>query len=171
MKARRLTRQISIGGLMTALILVFMAIKQLLPTGDIALLALMSLCIAIAVIELGVKPAIVVFAAASLLSLAWPGIAAGYPFIVIFGPYPLIRAVIDRMFGRVTALLLKLLAGNILAVIAAAFFAWTAIGELADKYTLFWYLVPIGLQVIILVYDYALGLLIQVYFNRIKVKG
>lgn len=165
---RQLTRQLSLGGMLAAIILVLLTIKLYLPTADLAILALTSLALAIAVIELGIRPALAVFLAAALLGLAWPGLAVTFPFIVVFGPYPLIRALIDRMFCRVTAMLLKLAAGNMLAGLAAAVFAWPAITELANRYTLFWIVMPFALQAILLLYDYALSLMIQFYMTRIR---
>lgn len=167
-QSRLLTRQLSLGGLLTAFILILLAVKVYLPTGDLALLCLTSLCLAVGVIELDLRSALIIFAAAALLSLAWPGIAAAYPFVVFFGPYPLIRALIDRMFGRITAALLKLVTGNILVALAVVFFAWAELQIVADRYTFFWLLAPILLQAALLAYDYILGILIQFYVVRIR---
>jgi len=65
-------------------------------------------------------------------------------------------------------MLLKLVAGNMLAGLAAALFAWPAIAALAEKYTLFWIVMPFVLQAVLLIYDYALSLLIQRYMGRIR---
>ena len=167
-QSRQLTRQLSLGGLLTAFILILLAVKVLLPTGDLALLCLTSLCLAIGVIELDLRTALIIFAAAALLSLAWPGIAASYAFVVFFGPYPLIRALIDKNFGKVTAAVLKLITGNILVALAVVFFAWAELQTLANRYTLFWLLAPILLQAALLVYDYILGLMIQFYVIRLR---
>ncbi|HAL73744.1 MAG TPA: hypothetical protein DCM45_01470 [Clostridiales bacterium] len=165
---RRLTRQLSLGGMLTAIILLILTAKLYLPTADLALLALTSLGLAIAVIELGIKPALVVYLAAGLLSLAWPGLAAAFPFIIVTGPYPLIRALIDKRSGRIMAIILKLVAGNILIALAAALFAWPDVAALADRYTFFWILMPFAVQAGLLIYDYALSLLIQFYVARVK---
>ena len=167
-RLRKLTRQLSIGGLMAALILILIAAKFIIPTGNLAMLAVASLCVAIAVIEIGFKPAILVYLAAALLSLAWPGLAAAFPFIAVFGPYPLVRALIDKLFGRKPAIFLKLLAGNILVGLAALFFAWQEVITLAGSDTFFWLLAPIALQAVLIIYDYALGLMIQFYMVRIR---
>jgi hypothetical protein len=168
---RRLTRQISLGGMLTAIILLLLTAKLYLPTADLALLALTSLALAIAVIELGPKQALIVYLAAALLSLAWPGLAVSFPFVIVTGPYPLIRALIDKMFGRLPAMLLKLVAGNMLVALAAVFFVWPEISSLADRYTLFWYVMPFAVQAGLLIYDYALSLLIQFYMRRVKGEG
>ena len=99
---------------MVALIILLLFLKQILPTANLFILALTALCLAIAVIEGGVGMAAIAYLAAALLSLAWPGLAVSFPFIFFFGPYPLLRAIIDQRFGRVAATLLKLVVGNIL---------------------------------------------------------
>lgn len=166
---RKLTRRITLGGLLTALILLLVIATRLAPTADLAIFSVTSLLVAVAVIEADMKTAGLVFAAAALLGLAYPGIAYSYPFILLFGPYPLIRAILDQRFRRLPALLLKLAAGNLLAVIAAALFAWPALTGLASQYGNYvWFVLPILLQVILLVFDYALSLLIQFYMIRIR---
>lgn len=163
-----MTRRVSWGGLLTALTLILVIARFYSPTADLAILSLTSLCIAIAVIELGVRPAIVVYLAAALLSLAFPGLAAAYPFLFLFGPYPLVRACIDGHFRRQTAILLKLAAGNILTGLAILIFAWPAATSLAGQYgSLVWIILPAGLQVILLLYDYVLSMLIQFYMLRL----
>lgn len=166
--SRLLTRQLSLGGLLTAFILILLAVKVLLPTGDLALLSLTSLCLAVGVIELDLRTALIIFAAAALLSIAWPGIAASYAFVVFFGPYPLVRALTDKMFSKIASALLKLVTGNILVALAVVFFAWTELQTFADRYTFFWLLAPVLLQIALLAYDYILGLLIQFYVTRLR---
>lgn len=167
---RGLTRQLSYGGLLTALVILLLAVKMLLPTADLAILALTSLCMAIAVIEMGVRPAFVTFAAAALLSIAWPGLAVAFPFVLFFGPYPLVRAVIDRRFGRLPAALLKLAAGNGLTAAAVLLFAWPEVVAASERIPLFWFLLPVALQAVLLIFDLALSLLIQFYMTRIRRK-
>ncbi len=165
---RKTTRRISLGGLLVALILLFLSVKLVLPTANLALLAATSLAVAIAVIELGFWSGVVTFVAAALLSIAWPGLAASFPFIIVFGPYPLIRSRIDMAFSQIPAILLRLLAGNSLVALAVMVFAWQDLQALTQRYSLFWLVMPVVLQAVILVYDYALGVLIRFYMTRIK---
>jgi hypothetical protein len=167
---RQLTRQLTLGGLLTALILILLTAKLYLPTADLVMLSLTSLCVAVAVMEMGLRPAFMVYMAAALLSLAWPGLAAAFPYIVVFGPYPLVRAVIDRRFGRLAAILLKLVTGNILVILAVLLFTWADLTMLAGRYSFFWLIAPVLLQAILLVFDYALGLMIQFYAVRLRRK-
>lgn len=167
--SRKLTRQISLGGLLTALTLILVIATRFAPTADLAIFSVTSLLIAIAVIETDMKTAGLVYIAAALLGLAFPGIAFAYPYILLFGPYPLIRAVIDRRFRRLPATLLKLAAGSALSLLAVGLFAWPALVSLASRYgTFVWFVLPVLLQIVLLVFDYALSLLIQFYMSRVR---
>lgn len=166
---RRLTRRISWGGMLTALILLFLVGKNLAPTADLAFLALTSLVVAIAVIETDIRTAILVYLAASLLSLAYPGLAAAFPFIVLFGPYPLVRALIDSRLSRRAATLMKLAAGNGLSGLAVILFAWPDLQRLASQYGgWLWPVLIVILQMGLLLFDYVLSLLIQFYILRLR---
>jgi hypothetical protein len=166
---RRLTRRISLGGLMTAFVFLSVFAAYLSPTADLALFSLASLAIAIAVVELDLCGAWIVFLASVLVGLAYPGLAATYPLLAFFGPYPLIRALLDSRFSRLPARLLCLLAGNLLAALAFVLFAWPMTAVLAEKTGgFFWPVLILGLQIALLTYDYALGLLIQFYMLRLR---
>ncbi len=167
-KNRRLVRRLSYGGLLVALIILLLFLKQILPTANLFILALTALCLAIAVIEGGVGMAAIAYLAAALLSLAWPGLAVSFPFIFFFGPYPLLRAIIDQRFGRVAATLLKLVVGNILTGMVILFFVRADVWALAEKFPFFWYVFPVAVQAAVLLFDLVLSLLIQFYAARIR---
>jgi hypothetical protein len=169
---RSLTRRVSLGGLLTAAALAAVIAAFYSPTADIALYSLASLCTAVAFIELGFRGGVVVYLATSLLGLAFPGLAAVLPLIVFFGPYPIARAFADSRFSRTTAFLLRLLAGNILTALFVWLFAWELVSGLAAKTGLFfWPVLITGVEACLLVYDFALGLLISLYMTRIRRKN
>jgi riboflavin transporter FmnP len=64
------TRALTLGGLLSALSLLFLVIGTVSPTADLSLYALSSLPVAIAVIELGQRRAWLVYLAVSLIGLA-----------------------------------------------------------------------------------------------------
>ncbi|MCD8498875.1 MAG: hypothetical protein LRY35_02645 [Clostridiales bacterium] len=78
------TRALTLGGLLSALSLLFLVIGAVSPTADLSLYALSSLPVAIAVIELGQRRAWLVYLAVSLIGLAWPGLAFTYLFAFFF---------------------------------------------------------------------------------------
>lgn len=162
------TRAVSLGGLLAALAIVFLVFSALSPTADLSLLALSSLPVAIAVIELGNRRAALVYLAVSLISLAYPGLAFSYLFILFFGVFPLIKAALETKYARPLALLGKQLAANILLMLAAWLFARDVIQVQSEQFGA-WFLpgIFVLLQVVIVVYDYALTLLISFYFDRL----
>lgn len=165
------TRQLALGGLSSALILLSLAAATFLPTAKLALFSLGSLALAVAVIELGQPFAWLVYLAVSLLALAWPGLASSWPFLLFFGPYPLIRAVIDSRLPRLAALLLRLGAGTVLAGAAFLVFGRPALAGLAARFgpLVFYLALPLALLGI-LIYDLVLGMLIQLYVSRLAAK-
>jgi len=165
---RRLTRRISLGGLLAALVLGAVIAAFFMPTADLALFSIASLGIAVAVIELGWRGAVAVWLAATILSLVYPGLAAAWPLFLFFGPYPLLKAAIEQRLPRLAALPLKLLAGNALAALSLAVFAWPLAAGLQQKLAgFFWPALILGGQVVLFLLDYALSLLIQLYQDRI----
>jgi hypothetical protein len=165
---RRTARRISLGGLLAALILGAVIAAFFAPTADLALFSIASLGVAIAVIELEWRGAVSVFLASGILSLIYPGLAAAWPLLLFFGPYPLLKAVIEQHLPRLAALPVKLLAGDALAALALAVFAWPLTAGLQQKAAgLFWPALIIGGQVVLFLYDYALSLLIRLYHDRI----
>jgi hypothetical protein len=166
---RRLAHRASLGGLLTALVLAAIIAAFFSPAADLALFSLASLVVAVAVIELDLGAALAVCLAAGALSLAYPGLAGAYPFLLFFGPYPLIKALCDRHFGRRLSFLCTIAAGNVLAVLAALLFAWPlAEGFQARLGGFFWPLLVVLLEIVLILYDYALGLLIRLYMTRLR---
>lgn len=164
-------RDISYGGILTALILLFMIVSAWSPTADLALFSLTSLCMAIAVIEMGIGKALVVWLAASLLGLVYPGLQLAWPFFVFFGTYPLVRALSDTKWPRFKAFLIRHAAGLIMLAIGIILFLLPTIAGLTSRVGgWLWVLIPPAVAVLMLVYDYALTLLIQLYHRRIRGK-
>lgn len=167
--ARRPSRLLSWGGLLTALILVFLVAAAFSPTANLALYALTSLCVAIAVIELGQGRALLVYFSAALIGLAYPGLQQSWPFMLFFGLYPLLRALLDGRLSRPAAWLSRLLAGLVLALGSGALFLWPSARALAERLgSWVWPALPLAAALILFMYDYALTLLIQIYIRRIR---
>ncbi len=162
------TRALTLGGLLSALSLLFLVIGAVSPTADLSLYALSSLPVAVAVIELGQRRAWLVYLVISLIGLAWPGLAFTYLFAFFFGLFPILKAVFESRLNRALAALAKLVVGNVLVIAATGLFARDMI--LAQAAVWGWWYIPVlvvVLQVVILVYDYALGLLITFYLDRL----
>ncbi|MEA4887953.1 MAG: hypothetical protein VB070_00595 [Clostridiaceae bacterium] len=168
---RRMTRDISWGGMLTALTLCFLIAAALSPIANLALYALTSLCIAAAVVEMDERKAVLVYLAAALISLAYPGWTQSWPFILFFGLYPLLRAPFDRRFKTAAAWLARNAAGFLLGLLSAALFFLKPAQNLAGRYGFWiWLILPVLLAAAMMVYDYALSLLLQFYCGRLRHK-
>jgi hypothetical protein len=174
--------RIAFGGIAVALCLILLAAVFYLPTADLALLALTSLCIAAVVIEKGLSTAVVAWLSASALSFVFPGFQTAFSFVGFFGLYPLVKAWIE---GRPsakpwTSWLLKYLVFNALLAFGVALVLGPLAGAfdtaaLLQRWTLRLYdgapvlaLMAIAAQFVFLVYDWALTTMISFYLRRIR---
>src|SRR5665647_1165782 len=106
---RAAARRIAYGGVCASLALLALAAIRLLPTADLALYALTSLCVAVAVVETGLGGGTVSWLAAAILGMLVTDVATGAPFLFLFGPYALIKALIESgIRGAVPRILVKL---------------------------------------------------------------
>lgn len=166
------------GGLLTALVLVFILISYLSPTADLALMSMASLGIAVAVVRYGFRTAIIVFLASGLISAVWPGIFFSLPFLLIFGPWPLIKAYIENRFKNPTAVIAKQLIATVIFVIAGVLYLLifsvdpsdiTNIDLLANlPKPAFWLAILVIAEIGFYLYDWALTLLITIYMRRLN---
>ncbi|MDW7658748.1 MAG: hypothetical protein SCM11_16390 [Bacillota bacterium] len=166
---RSRSREIAYGGMTGALILLALTASAWLPTADLALLSITSLALAIAVIETGRRSAWIIYAATGLISLAWPGLAFSWPFLIFFGPYPLLRASLDSRFTPTIAWLTRILTGLTLTGLAIGFFGLSVVRENSERFGIWlWGLLPVGSVLVISLYDLALGMMIHFYGKHLR---
>ena len=175
----RKTRQIAWGGLLTGLSLIFIAAAAAAPAGSLALFSLASLCVAIAVIRLGLRPACLVVVSCSLLALAWPGPLLSIPYTLLFGPYPILKALAENKWNNpLTVRLIKQAAATLMAAVAVVLITLAAgldallpdslpygLGDLPGFWM--WTILVLLAELILFLYDYGLTLLITLYMRRL----
>lgn len=164
------SRRAAYGGLAAALVLLALLAVHLSPTADLALYAFASLCMAAVLLETGPWNAALAWLAATGIALFYPGFQVAVPFGLFFGPWPLAKAAIERRVPRKIGLAVK--AGLFSVVLAAGYGFYTWIDDLPqvpDTLTS----LPLAVAgllalAVLLVYDYALTLLIHLYISRIR---
>jgi hypothetical protein len=162
-------RMISWGGLLTALIVLSLWVSAWSPTADVAIFTFASWVMAISVVELGWRGSLTVFMASGLIGLAWPGFSFAWPYFFFFGPYPLLRALVDRRLKRKTALIVRLLTGFVLSTVLLLTLSRATIGPATDRFGIWiWLIGPASLALAMLIYDWALGLLIHLFMVRLR---
>jgi hypothetical protein len=105
--------KIAMGGVFSALCLLFMFMTAVIPLASLIAPVLASLTLIVVVAENGAKTALLVYISVSLLSVfIVPDIDAKVLFIAFFGYYPALRPGLERMSARWLRRFCKLLLFN-----------------------------------------------------------
>jgi len=92
------TRLVTVAGIVVALILIFLLAIRVSPTARFAMYTICSFLIMIVCLEVSFKGAALAWLASALLSLIIVGLPAALPYCGFFGPWPLIKGIIERRF-------------------------------------------------------------------------
>lgn len=158
-------------GMAAALATALMFLTGLMPTATYSLPALAGLVGIVIVVEIGVRWAWPVYAAVSVLSLLIaPDKEAVTLYILFFGYYPILKALLERQPRKWLQWLLKFLVFNAAVVL----YYWIAIKVLGVPEESFWsfgVVMPVALlvggNVVFLLYDYVISGLVRVYWQRL----
>ena len=166
----RPTAAVTLGGVLAALSLVLMLLVNLLPSAtDLALPALAGVLLIAAVIEMGRKWSLLIYAAVGLLSLLLlADKTAAVFYILFFGHYPIVKSLIERIRMKPLQWLVKFLVFNVCGV-AAYYIAdlLTGVhGSALQKFGLL--LIFVLMNVTFLIYDFALSRLAATYVYKIR---
>lgn len=161
--------QVSLCGIATALATALMFLTGLVPISTYGLPALAGLPCMIIVIEMGHRWAWPVFVAAGILSaLMAPDKEAVVLYLLFFGYYPILKALLERL-SPVVGWILKFAVFN-LAMVAGFFLAVFVLGIPKDSFLVFGSATPLILlavgNVVFFLYDYTLSGLIREYLKR-----
>ncbi len=162
------TGKIALGGICTALAVIFMFGASFVPGIELTLYLISSLFTAAMVIEAGAAGGLSVFAASSLLGLILvPNKLALVPYIFCFGYYAVLKLYIEKIKSGVLQIILKVIYFAAVLVIGLLVFksVLTAGVHMPD-----WPvggLIAAGLVMMIL-YDYIMTFLINWYRRRFK---
>lgn len=171
-----LSKKIAYGGIVIALIMLFITFSYMSPIADFALFSLCSLCVSLEVYKFGIKAGIMVYTGASILIFAIFGPLYALPFVALFGLYPILKDLIEKRFKQGFAYIFKAL--YFAVVIISALFIFlenlTKMGFLRTferNDTIFKLIISFLGIIILLVYDYALTLMISFIGKRLDNKG
>lgn len=164
--------RLALNGMVVAVSTVLMFLTGLVPAGSYAIPALAGVPMMFVVIESGTGWAWAVYSAVTLLSfLVAADKEAALLFFMLFGCYPILKAVCEKKFRRRYAVVLKLLFFNA-AACAEYFIAIWLLGVPRDSFTVFGVSVPWLFLILgnfaFLLYDYALSLLAVQYCSKLR---
>ncbi len=157
----------ALAAICAAVAVVILVVGALLPTGRIAFAAVAGLATAAALIECGYLYAVLEFIAAAVLALVLsPAKDGAVMFCLLFGWYPIVKSLVERLRSRAAEYLLKLV---LIAIVFAAALLLVRLGVgglvLPDKS-----LILIAAIVVIgfFAYDLCFSGLIGIYVRRVR---
>lgn len=154
------------GGLFTALTIIFLYISSIVPTSRLFLMALAASMIPISIISTSIKNSVVVYVATSLLSLLLGLRGIAFMYIVFFGLYGFVKYYVERLRKAVLEFVLKLLFFNACLYLIYVIYKIFTFGLPTVNIPI--YYVIAGLQVVFIIYDYAMTILISSMNKRLK---
>ncbi len=127
------TKKLTLCAVLIALSVVLLYLSTILPTGRLTLIAIAGMLPAIAVISGGLKPGFLVYLATSLLGLILAP-SGGIMYLLIFGHYPMLKQLIERLNRLWLEWIIKIVIFNALLGIAMAFFSAIVSGFFSDSF-------------------------------------
>jgi hypothetical protein len=166
--------KIAMGGVFSALCLLFMFMTAVIPFASFAMPMLAGAALAVVAIENSAKTAVLVYATVSLLSIfIVPDLDAKLLFIVFFGYYSIIAPGLDKISARLLRLCAKLLVFN--AAMSAWYLGSTKLFGVDEAFAesgfFYEYGLPIifvGLNATFLIYDFTLKRYAALYTRWFK---
>jgi hypothetical protein len=161
------TRKIALNGILGALALISLFLATIVPTNRLALYALSSFFISVAIVESGIKAGWLFYASTALLALIiLPDKLGLVPYVIFFGFYGIAKYYIEKLNKLIPEYILKILYFNLCLGIAYLLIRQLFIAEITVK--LPWFVIVIALEIIFLIYDFVYTLFIAYYRDKLK---
>lgn len=160
---------LAFGGIISALSLISLFLCSVLTFNTMALLSLSSVFMGAMYIEGGYKSAILSYLSVSLLSLILPiDKTVSLAFILFFGYYPILKALIEKINKLYVEIAIKLIFFLIVSfsgVYGYSYFFAKSISEVLPLWA-----AALLATLFFGVYDYVLSIIFDYYFKKIKPK-
>lgn len=168
MNARKKARGVVFPAIFGALALAVLYLGTALPTGTWGLAAAAGLFPLAVVLSVGVAAGLLCWAGVTVLAfLMLPDKFMALLFGALFGVYPIVKGLIERLRKLPLEYVLKLAFFN--AALTVIYLAMKAalLGSLPEELGVAWALYLAG-NVVFLLYDYGVSKLIALYMNRVQ---
>lgn len=157
-------------GIITAFCTLLMFLTGLIPVGTYALPALAGILMIVIVIEIGASWAWAVYFASSVFALLFAADKeAAMLFIIFFGYYPILKALIERLHNQAIQYVIKFAVFNV-SMVLGYYLSIYVIGVPQDSFTVYGIFLPfvylIAGNVVFAIYDYAVSTLVVTYCRR-----
>lgn len=158
------SKEIALNGILVTLTIVILYSASIIPISTITILTIVSCIIPVALIKGSLKSAILVYAASLIISFFIIPINIVIMYGLFFGVYPIVKHFIEKLNKMPLEIGAKLIWGNISFLLGL--FLLKVLGMEAI-FQLPLVVILLLVQPAILIYDYALTLLIGFYFEKI----
>ena len=168
MRGKPSAMKVTFPALMAALSLIFLYVAFAVPSGSLGFVAVAGLFPAAAVISVGMGAGVLCWAAVSVLGfLLVPDKFVILAFAVLFGLYPVVKSLLERMKKRFPEFILKLLFFNAAFTVIFLLMREALLSSLPAVLSEAWVLYPVG-SIVFLLYDYGFSKLISLYIVRVQ---
>ena len=160
------SKKIAFSSILVAISVIMMLIGSFFGSLDLSAAAIASFCIILAVIEMGYKSAILIYAAASVLALRLP-LPSKSPavfFAVFLGYYPIVKSLAERCSAVISYVVKFFSFSAAYVVLAVLVMLFIPEAEIRQYIFIGYFLVA----VVFLIYDFALTRLISVYCSSLR---
>lgn len=158
--------KVAFPAILGAVSLVFLYVASVVPTGNWGVVAVAGLLPAAAVISAGLKAGFLCWAGVSVLAfLLLPGKFCALLYCVLFGLYPMVKALIERIQRKALEYVLKLVFFNAAFTLIYLVMRAAVLDSLPSVMSVVWLLYLVG-NVVFLVYDFGFSKLIGLYIMR-----
>lgn len=159
--------KVAVPAIMAALSVVISYLGAIAPSGSWGIIAVAGLMPVAVVISLGIKAGFATWAAAAILDFVLlPTKFCAMLYAVLFGLYPLIKALIERLRRRPLEYLLKLVFFNLALSLLYFVMRAAVLDSLPSVFSRLEILYLAG-NIVFLVYDFGLSKLIGFYIARV----
>lgn len=157
------------GGIYTALTVICIYLSTIMPTNKLFLLGAASCIIPLSILTTNLRNSLIVYGASSLLSIVLGLRGAALAYLLFFGAYGFVKYYVERIRKLPVELIFKLVFFN--SCFYAIYKLYNILFTEMLKINIPIYYTVIMLQVIFLIYDYAITVFIAYVNTRILKKG
>ena len=151
------------GGIFTALTILFLYISSIVPINRFYLLGLASCIIPLSIIWTNVRNSVLVYVSSSLLSLLFGFRGSALAYIIFFGLYGFIKYYVEKLRKAPLEFVFKFIFFN--SCLYLLYYLYRLFSFGLPKMNIPIYYVVMVLQLVFIIYDYALTMFIS-YANR-----
>ncbi len=167
MRSNGSARKVAYPSILGALSLVLVYIGSIAPSGSWGIVAVAGLLPCAAVISVGLQAGFLCWACVSILAFLFiPDKFCALMYAVLFGLYPMVKCLIERLRRRPLEYALKLVFFNAAFTVIYLVMKTAVLASLPQALSTVWVLYVVA-NVVFLLYDYGFSKLISAYLARI----